>query len=88
MIVAVARAVPTPVRTPRTPVCWLKTEVVVSSGKGQNGVEMFALNPVLILAGCVPCVFADLEHVDNDYLDFDRLLRGLRDSARERKEQR
>ena len=79
-MVAAARAVPTPVRTPRTPVLRVEAEVVVARGKGEDGVEVLALDPVLVLAGGVAGVGADLEHVDDDYFDFDGLLLRLREA--------
>jgi hypothetical protein len=60
---------------------WIEVEIVVASGKGEDGVEVFALNPVLVLAGGVAGVGTDLEHVDDDYFYFDRLLGRLREST-------
>jgi hypothetical protein len=56
---------------------WIEAEVVIARGKGEDGVEVLTLNPVLILAGSVAGVGTDLEHVDDDYFDFDGLLLGL-----------
>jgi hypothetical protein len=65
----------------------VEAEVVIASGKGEGRVEVFALDPVLVLARGVAGVGADFEHVDDDYFDFDGLLRGLRDCAGEGTEQ-
>ncbi len=59
----------------------VEAEIVVARGKGQDGVEVFALDPVLVLAGSVAGVGADLEHVDDDDFDFDGLLFRLRERA-------
>ena len=48
---------------------------------------MFALDPVLVLAGGVAGVCADFKHVDDDYFDFDGLLRSLRESTGDRCQQ-
>ncbi len=67
----------------------IEVEVVVAGGEGEDGVEVLALDPELVLAGDVAGVFALFEHADDDYLDFDGLLRlGQDGSAGERGEQK
>ena len=56
----------------------VEAEVVVALWEGQDGVEVLALDPVLVLAGDVAGVGALLEHVDDDDFDLDGVLRGLR----------
>ena len=53
----------------------VEAEVVVALGKWEDGVEVLALDPVLVLAGGVAGVGADFEHVDDDDFDLDGLLR-------------
>ena len=65
----------------------VEAEIVIASGKGEDGVEVLALDPVLIFAGGVACVGANLEHVDDDYFDFDWLRMRLRECAGGRTEQ-
>jgi hypothetical protein len=59
----------------------VEAEMVIAGGKGHDGVEVFALDPVLVLAGSVAGVVADLEHVDDDDFDFDGLLLRLSEQA-------
>ncbi len=63
----------------------VEAEVVVGGGQGQDGGEVFALDPVLVLAGGVAGVGSLLEHVDDDDFDLDgpggRWRRGLREGA-------
>jgi hypothetical protein len=61
---------------------WIEAEVVIASWKWENSVEMFAFDPILVLAWSVASVFADFEHIDDDYFDFDGLLTRLRECTR------
>jgi hypothetical protein len=61
----------------------VEVKVVVAGGKWKDGVQMFALNPVLVLAGSIAGVGSDFEHVDDDYFDFDWLLLSLCECTRE-----
>jgi hypothetical protein len=49
----------------------VEAEVVIALGEGQDLGEVLALDPVLVLAGDVAGVGADLEHGDDDDLDLD-----------------
>jgi hypothetical protein len=50
---------------------FVEAEVVVAPREREYGVKVLSLNPVLVFAGCVAGVGADLEHVDDDYFNFD-----------------
>jgi hypothetical protein len=65
----------------------VEAEVVVARGKRKDGVKVLAFNPVLVLAGSVAGVGADLKPVDDDYFNFDGLLLRLREGARKNGEQ-
>src|SRR6266851_3123797 len=61
-------------------------QIVITQRKGQDSIEMLALDPVLLLAGNVARVGTLLEHVDDHDFYFNGL--GLRESARKHSKQK
>ena len=60
---------------------------MVALGEGQDGVEMLAFDPVLVLAGKVAGVCALFEHIDDSDFNLDGVLRGLGGGAEDRSQQ-
>ena len=69
MMDAAALAVPTPASTPRTPLI-VHAQIVEALGKRKDVVEVFAFDPILVLARRVALIGSRLE--ERDHHDFDR----------------